>query len=61
MNARFEDRPRTAWDVVQFAITFFSILFTGAGVVATSPPMIVIGSIGAAWGIGYFVLKQLFA
>jgi hypothetical protein len=61
MSTRFEDRPRTTWDVVQFGITFFSILFTGAGVVATSPAMIAIGSIGAAWGIGYFVLKQQFS
>ena len=43
---------------MQFAITFFGFLITGAGVVSMSPPITTIGCILVAWGVGYFVLKQ---
>lgn len=58
MNNRFEDRPRTSWDVVQFAITFFGLLITASGIVATSAALATIGVVLVAWGVGYFVLKQ---
>jgi hypothetical protein len=58
MNDRFEDRPRSSWDVVQFAITFFGLLITGAGIVSTSLALAVIGILLVVWGFGYFVLKQ---
>lgn len=58
MNNRFEDRPRSSWDLVQFAVTFFGLLITGSGIVSTSPALTVIGILLVAWGVGYFVLKQ---
>ena len=58
MNERFDNRPRSSWDVVQFAITFFGLLFTAAGIASMSPPLATIGFIAVGWGVGYFLIKQ---
>ena len=58
MNEKFDTRPRTLWDSIQFVISFYGCLMIGAGIVGASVPLTVFGFLIIAWGISYFLIKQ---
>ena len=58
MTELVESSTRGRVDCVHFAIVFFSIIGTAAGVVLVSPCLTLLGLAGVGYGIVYFLIRE---
>jgi len=58
MTELVESATRGSVDCLHFAIVFFAIIGTAAGVVLTSPVLAALCLAGAGYGIAYFLVRE---